>query len=869
MNQSNSIPWTSTALGIWAAFSVGFIACNRSELADRPESSSEPPAKETERADDSTATAAQAPLSQPSLAKDRVLAVLPDFQLTDQEGKWFGSRELYKKAWVANFMFTRCTATCPAQTAKLAELQQRLSRHPAWDDIRLVSFSVDPAFDTPDVLARYAKNAGADAEHWKFLTGSRDAIWQLSKSGFKLAVGEEANTAMPIVHSPMFVLVDPYLRVRGFYDVLSGDGLARLRRDLDIVLRERAPRPAEIVNPPWLEERRQAQLRTVGQFKVFHDFSFTDQIEESGIQFRNRVVDDASRNYKPVHYDHGNGIAIADVDGDRRYDIYFVNQVGGNELWRNLGEGRFENVTERAGVALADRIGVTASFGDTDNDGDPDLFVTTVRGGNVLFENDGNGQFKDIAAESGLNHIGHSSGAVFIDFDRDGLLDLFLTNVGKYTTDERATVTNETVRRHPDTKYHFYVGVLDAFGGHLKPEERNEQSLLYRNMGNNRFVDVSAEVQLADVSWSGDATPVDFNQDQWPDLYVLNMQGHDEYYENVQGKLFRKRSREVFPSTPWGSMGVKAFDYDNDGDMDLFVTDMHSDMSENVPAEREKLKSIMQWPPSYTLADGQDIWGNAFYRNQGDGTFQEVSDQIGAENYWPWGISVGDLNADGFDDVFIASGMNYPFRYGVNSVLLNNRGERFLDSEFILGVEPRPHGLIEPWFELMLDGRDRDHPVAKAMKEQYAATFGKETSGRVVVWSCLGSRSSVMFDLDNDGDLDIVTNDFNSRPMVLISNLAEMNVNLHYLKVKLRGTQSNRDGLGAVVTVRAGSSSYTKVYDGQSGYLSHSLYPLYFGLDQAETVEQVDVIWPSGARQTVSESIEVNSTLEIEEHEPM
>ncbi len=256
MNQSNSIPWTSTALLILATLSVGFVACNRSELADRPESSSHPPSGETGRADDSTATVTQSPLSKTSLAQYRVLAVLPDFQLTDQEGIPFGARELYKKAWIANFMFTRCMATCPAQTAKLAELQQRLTRHPAWDDIRLVSFSVDPAFDTPDVLGRYAKNAGADAEHWKFLTGSRDAIWQLSKSGFKLAVGDDAVATTPIVHSPMFVLVDPYLRVRGFYDVLSGDGLVRLQSDLDSVLRERAHRPAEIVSPPWLEPRR-------------------------------------------------------------------------------------------------------------------------------------------------------------------------------------------------------------------------------------------------------------------------------------------------------------------------------------------------------------------------------------------------------------------------------------------------------------------------------------------------------------------------------------------------------------------------------------------------------------------------------------
>ena len=230
------------------------------------------------------------------------------------------------------------------------------------------------------------------------------------------------------------------------------------------------------------------------------------------------------------------------------------------------------------------------------------------------------------------------------------------------------------------------------------------------------------------------------------------------------------------------------------------------------------------------------------------------SDQIGAENYWPWGISVGDLNADGFDDVFIASSMNFPFRYGVNSVLLNNQGSEFLSSEFILGVEPRRNGrFAEPWFELDCDGEDKDHALAKGR------------SGRVVIWSALGTRSSVMFDLDNDGDLDIVTNEFNSRPMVLISNLSEKQDKLNYLKVKLVGEKSNRDGLGAVVRVRAGSQTYLKVHDGQSGYLSQSLYPLYFGLNEVTNVDEIKVTWPSGNKQTVPGPIDVNRTIEVKE----
>src|SRR5262245_44376765 len=171
-----------------------------------------------------------------------------------------------------------------------------------------------------------------------------------------------------------------------------------------------------------LEENKQKQIQAASSWKAFHDFQFTDRYEESGITFQQHPVDDGAKNYKAVHYDHGTGLAVADVDGDGRLDLYFVNQLGGNQLWRNLGGGKFENITAAAGVGLEDKICVTASFADVDNDGLPDLFVTTVRMGNFLFKNLGQGKFRDITPESGLDArpARHSSGAVFFDFNNDG-----------------------------------------------------------------------------------------------------------------------------------------------------------------------------------------------------------------------------------------------------------------------------------------------------------------------------------------------------------------------------------------------------------------------------------------------------------------
>jgi hypothetical protein len=597
--------------------------------------------------------------------------------------------------------------------------------------------------------------------------------------------------------------------------------------------------PDPDVGADTLAARKKAQLASVNQFKVFHQFQLTDRVKESGITFVHHAVDDVTKHYRPVHYDHGTGLAAADVDGDGLYDVYFINQVGGNQLWKNLGGGRFKDVTAQAGVGLPGRIGVTGSFADVDDDGDQDLFVTTVRHGNVLFQNDGRGRFVDVSRQAGLDLSAHSSGAAFLDYDNDRRLDLFLCNVGRYTSNEVG----------PEGQY---VGLTDAFSGHLHPD-RYETPVLYRNLGGTRFEDVTAAVGLRVQGWCGDASFADLNGDRWPDLYVLNMQGDNHYYENAGGNRFVERTRETFPRTPWGAMGIKFFDYDNDTRLDLFVTDMHSDMSEDAPPEREKLKSRMQWPDEYLQGGADNVFGNALYHNLGGGRFEEVSDPLGAENYWPWGVSVGDLNADGWEDVFITSGMGFPFRYGINTMLLNNRGRGFLDSEFLLGIEPRRDGRTHTaWCDLDCSGEGKGSAPCQGQ------------TGTITIMTPLTSRSSVMFDLDEDGDLDIITNDLHSEPMVLVSNLAQR-TKARWLKVLLTGTVSNRNGLGAIVRVSAGGQVLTRSNDGKSGYLSQSVLPLYFGLGEADRIDRVEVDWPSGRKQVLTKGLQANRTLGITE----
>jgi hypothetical protein len=590
-----------------------------------------------------------------------------------------------------------------------------------------------------------------------------------------------------------------------------------------------------------LPARAKAQLDSASQFKVFYHFHFSDELKQSGITFRNQVLPYGKEHYMHNHYDHGTGITVADVDGDGLYDIYFVSQVGGNELWKNLGNGKFENITDEAGVDMKGRISVSASFADVSNAGHEDLFVTTVDQGDVLFQNDGHGHFKDITRESGINIVDHSSGAMFFDYDNDGLVDLLVCNVGIYTSSEKGA-------------YGEYVGLPDAFFGHLHPE-RYEHPVLYKNMGNYKFKDVTAEVGLDPHGWCGDATFADLKGDGWPGVFFLNMQGADHYYENEGGRRFVEKTQAYFPKTPWGAMGVKFFDYDNDGKMDLLVTDMHADMMANQSPVHEKEKVIPESTANLGALADNFIFGNAFYHNLGGGKFEEISDKIGVEQLWPWGVSVGDVNADGWQDIFITAGMNFPFRYGINSMLLNNQNQGFLDAEFLLGIEPRKVPYT-PWFVMDCTNHDALGGLGQRVCE------GQDQ--KVMLTVPKASRSSVMFDLDNDGDLDIVTNDFNSEPQVLISDLAQVR-KIHWLKIVLVGTKSNRNGLGAWVRLHANGQTYTQYNDGKSGYLSQSVLPLYFGLGDAPKIDRIEVDWPSGRKQVVSKGLHENQTLRITE----
>ncbi len=593
-----------------------------------------------------------------------------------------------------------------------------------------------------------------------------------------------------------------------------------------------------------------AQAREGRTLKVEHGFHFTDRQPQSGITFQHHMTDDSGRAEKAIHYDHGSGVAAADVDGDGLIDLYFANQIGGNQLWRNRGDGTFENITERAHVAVKGRLSVAVAFADLDNDGDADLIVSTVREGNLLFENLGNGEFRDVTAAAGWKSKWHSSGIVVLDYNKDGLLDVLITSVGRFTTEVQGADG-------------YWVGMTNAFSGHLFPE-RSEPAVLYRNEGGLKFTEVAQPLQLTGTGWSGDAIACDVNEDGWPDLYVLNMQGNDHLYINVKGERFEEQTARYFPRTPWGAMGIAVFDYNQDGRFDFYITDMHSDMTPpqaalrrgyNLGSEKEKSTAWCgaTWSGKFLQGSSNNIFGNAFYRNLGNGKFGEVSDRLNLETFWPWGVSVGDVNADGYEDVFVTSGMGFPFAYSINSLLLNDAGKGFQAAEFLLGLEPRRDRRVsKDCFTLACDGADKGNPLCA----------GK--TGTLTVRAALSTRSGVLVDLDGDGDLDLVTNEFDDVPQVLFSDLTTRHP-IHFLKVQLVGSGSNRDGLGATVRVKAGAKTLSRYCHGKSGYLGQSRLPLYFGLGEALQADAIEILWPSGIRQTVTAGIPRNGLMIVSE----
>jgi hypothetical protein len=550
---------------------------------------------------------------------------------------------------------------------------------------------------------------------------------------------------------------------------------------------------------------------------------FEERAEKAGLKFRtNFLAAEQGENFRINLYDHGCGLAVADVDGDGHDDVLLLNQLGANGLFRNRGDGTFEDVTAKAGVALDDRICVAAVFGDADGDGDQDLYVTTVRAGNVYFENQGGGRFRDATQSAGLELVTESMSPTFFDADGDGDLDLLVTNTARWTLDSF----------HDRLKYFKGKETLSE----LISSERQWNNF-YVNDGKGKFTDTTEAAGLRGRGWSGDVAIFDMDDDRDLDVFVCNMFGASALYRNDGKGRFADATREVLGRTSWGAMGARAFDYDGDARLDLLVADMHSDMwmpfefQSSFVEEKAKYGSFFEKSIKLGVAKEKDekdfivqarikadevVFGNTLFRNKGAGAYEEVSDRAGAETFWPWGIAEGDFDGDGHVDAFVPTGMGHPFFYW-RAPLLRNRGDgTFEDVARAAGLDPPPGG---PVSDLILKGK----PAARS------------------------SRAAATIDYDGDGRLDLLVTNFNDR-VHLFRNVSRPG---RWLGLRLVATRTNRGAVGALARLTAGGRTQVRQVQAAGGYLSQSTNDLHFGLGSATSVDRVEILWPSGQVQVV------------------
>jgi hypothetical protein len=543
----------------------------------------------------------------------------------------------------------------------------------------------------------------------------------------------------------------------------------------------------------------------------------------TGVTFANKLPEDTAFNIlNYLYYYNGGGVAVGDVNGDGLPDLYFTSNLGPNKLYVNKGNYKFEDVTDRAGVAGAGGWTTGVSMADVNGDGKVDIYVSGVdylgeHGHNVLYINNGDGTFTDRTKEYGLEFVGYSTQALFFDYDGDGDLDMYLLNHSTHTERQVGRQANR-LERHP-----------------------RAGDKLFRNDGGH-FVDVSEQAGIyGGVEGFGlGVVASDFNQDGCPDLYVANdFQENDFLYLNNCDGTFTESITRATGHTSRFSMGVDAADFNNDGRSDLISVDMLPQREEilktSANAESFNLYNLKQkagYHPQYAR--------NALQLNRGNGRFSDIGYLSGVfATDWSWAPLFADLDNDGRKDLFITNGI---YRRPNDLDYINYVSNDAVQASLAQGITQRNMSLLQQLPQIPLS-KYAFHNNGNLTFTNMAAEWGLAQPGF--------SNGAVYVDLNNSGALDLVVNNVNAPASIYRNRARELNGN-HYLMVRLRGAGGNTDGIGAKVIIRHGATTQVLEQMPVRGFQSSVDPRLHFGLGASARIDSLVVIWPDHRFQTLT-----------------
>ncbi len=616
---------------------------------------------------------------------------------------------------------------------------------------------------------------------------------------------------------------DQAIRTRVLYELVgTGEGFHREQRagkwEMTWKLSEKGP---EVMHWQTLEEvwsRAAAPVFTDISLLAFNNCSSYQEQLLHGSDYWRTVLDGASG---IDIYGH-NGVSAGDIDNDGFDDLYVCQPAGlPNRLYRNRGDGTFEDITETSGLGILENT-ACALFVDVDNDGRQDLVVVRTNGP-LLFLNQGGGKFREQpeAFKFANPPQGTFTGAAVADYDRDGWLDIYFCLYAYYQGADQY--------RYPSPYY-------DA--------ENGPPNFLMRNQRDGTFRDVTAESGLNqnNTRYSFCCAWADYNHDGWPDLYVVNDFGRKNLYRNNRNGTFTDVAPETATEDVGAGMSVSWFDYNNDGSEDLYVGNMWTAAGERIAAQ-----DIFQNGTSKSIRTmyQKHAMGNSLLRNEAN-KFLDSTNEAGVGNgRWAWSSDAWDFDHDGFADLYVTNGMiSGPSREDLNSFFW-----RQVVANSPEGAKPA-HAYEQGWIAIneliRADGTWSGYERNVFYANNGDGTFS-DVSGAIGLDFIEDGRSFALADFDHDGRLEVLLKNRSGPQLRALKNvIRELPPSIAF---RLEGVRSNRDAIGATITIKTEKGQQIRVVRAGSGFLSQHSKELMFGLGNTRGPVGASIRWPNGSVQ--------------------